>query len=370
MRLCYLANASSIHTHKWVRFFVERGHEVHVVSFEKAQIEGAVVHVLKLPILVKSATFPLKMTSIYRMRNLIKRLKPDVLHAHYVTNYGLFAALCGFHPFVLTAWGSDVLFDTSGRAISMIKKIIAKYVLARADLMTCDADHMKEAMSRLGVDPEKIKLIFFGIDTRKFSPRSGDEQLKAKLGVRNSPTVISLRNLEPIYDIETLVKAAPIVLKEVPETKFVIAGRGSEERKLRSLAESLGVSNNIKFIGFIPNNELPQYLTSMDVYVSTSLSDAGIAASTAEAMACGLPVVITDVVDNRKWVVDGENGLLFPQKDSEALAKKILYLLKNEDSGKEFGKRNREIIEERNDYYKEMEKMERLYQELAERRTR
>jgi len=59
-----------------------------VISFEKAQIEGTTVHVLKLPVLVKSATFPLKIPSIYRIKSLIKRIKPDVLHAHYVTNYG------------------------------------------------------------------------------------------------------------------------------------------------------------------------------------------------------------------------------------------------------------------------------------------
>jgi glycosyltransferase involved in cell wall biosynthesis len=361
-----LANAASIHTSKWAKFFVSRKHEVHVVSFEDAQIEGVAVHVLRLPVLVKNATFALKMTSIPRMRTLINRIEPDVLHAHYVTNYGLFGALCGFKPFVMTAWGSDVLIDPKARLISMIKKPIATYALKRADMVTCDADFMKQAIASMGVKPEKISLVHFGIDTRKFTLTKKSETVQAKLGLHGWSNVISLRNLERLYDVESLIRSAPKVIEDVPEAKFVVAGRGSEERRLREIAKTLGVLNSVKFIGFIPNDELPQYLNSMDVYVSTSLSDAGIAASTAEAMACGLPVIVTDVADNRKWVEDGVNGFVIPRKDPEALAEKIIYLLKNEDIRKRFGMISRTIIEERNNYYREMEKMERIYEELVE----
>lgn len=367
VRICYLANAASIHTHRWVSYFAERGHEIHVISFENARIEGATVHVLKLPILVKNATFPLKMASIHRIKALIKRITPDILHAHYVTNYGLFGALCNFNPFVLTTWGSDILTIPGERFLSTIRKYIAKYVLRKTDLITCDAEHMKETLKRFGVAPEKISLVYFGIDTKKFSPRKKREDLKVKVGIYGSPAVISLRNLEPLYDVESLIKSVPLVLKEIPESKFVIVGRGSEEKRLRDLAKSLGVSDSVKFTGFIPNDEIPQYLTTMDVYVSTSLSDAGIAASTAEAMACGLPVIVTDVADNKKWVEDGVNGFVVPIKDPKYLAEKIIYLLLNENLRKKFGKINRKIIEERNNYYKEMGKMEDIYKELVRR---
>jgi len=367
MRMCYLANASLVHTYRWVRYFVEKGHEIHVISFENAQIEGTSVHVLKLPVFVKNATFPLKMASICRVKALIKRIKPDILHAHYVTTYGLFGALCNFNPFIITAWGSDILIIPEARFTSMTKKPIAKYALRKADLITCDAEHMKLAMKRLGIAPEKITIIYFGVDTRKFSPGEKSEKLRAKLGIHDSPAVISLRNLEPLFDIESLIRALPLVLKEVPESQFVIAGKGSEEKRLRELAKSLGISDNVKFTGFIPNEELPQYLRTVDVCVSTSLSDAGIAASTAEAMACGLPVIITDVADNKKWVENGENGFLVPVKDPKSLAERIIYLLQNDDIRRKFGKINRKIIEEKNNYYKEMEKMEDIYKELAQR---
>jgi glycosyltransferase involved in cell wall biosynthesis len=126
----------------------------------------------------------------------------------------------------------------------------------------------------------------------------------------------------------------------------------------------LGISQSVKFTGRIPNDELPEYLSSADIYVSTSLSDAGLAGSTAEAMACGLPVIITDFGDNGKWVEDEINGFLIPLRDPEALASKIIQLIRDEEIRDRFGRINRQIIEERNDWQKEMRKIEELYESL------
>jgi glycosyltransferase involved in cell wall biosynthesis len=297
---------------------------------------------------------------------LIKKIRPDIVHAHYISHFGILAGLygwlSGFKPIVLTAWGSDILIDPKG-----FKKSLVKYALKKADCVTCDAEHMIEELIGLGTDPKKIEHMYFGTDIQKFNPRQKSEKLGEKLGVLNSPTIISIRSLKPIYDVGSLITAISRVLKEIPETKFVIAGSGSQEAELKQLAKSLRVSDSIRFVGFITNDELPEYLASADIYVSTSLSDAGIAASTAEAMACGLPVVITDFGDNRKWVEDGVNGFIVPLKDPKSLAERIIYLLKNPDIRKEFGMRNRKIINERNNYYKEMEKMENIYIDLVER---
>ncbi len=124
---------------------------------------------------------------------------------------------------------------------------------------------------------------------------------------------------------------------------------------MKELAGSLNIAESVRFISWVPHDELPRYLTAADVYVSTALSDAGIAASTAEAMACGLPVIITDFGDNRKWVEDGVNGFLIPLRAPEVLAARIIHLLKHEDDRKKFGQANRQVIEERNNWEKEME---------------
>ena len=357
MKICYLADASSIHTQRWVSYFAEKGDKVHLISYNHAHIDGVKVYVLP-DIKNRFLTFILR---FFEVKRLIKKIKPDILHAHYIDGYGWHGALTRFHPFVMSPWGTDVLVAPKK---SRMVKLAAKFVLTKADSITCDANHIKGPLIELGVEPPKIYLIYFGTDTQKFKPR---EKIREEFGMSDSISVISLRALEPLYDVGSLITAIPLVLKEVPETKFVIAGKGSQEAKLKELAETLGVSGSIRFVGFITNDELPEYLASADIYVSTSLSDAGLAASTNEAMACELPVVITDFGDNRKWVNDGVNGFIVPLKDPEALAEKIIYLLKNKDIRRKFGAINRKIVEERNSYPKVMEKMENIYMELIER---
>ncbi len=133
---------------------------------------------------------------------------------------------------------------------------------------------------------------------------------------------------------------------------------------LKELVESLEISSSIRFVGWIPHDELPKYLASSEVYVSTSLWDGGISIATLDAMACELVVVVTDVADNKKWIKDGENGFIVPTKDYELLAEKVINLLDNEEARKRFGEMNRKIVEEKQEYRREMKKMEKLYKKL------
>ena len=369
LTICFLGTAESIHTLKWAIFFSKKGHNVHLISYDSL-LHGYNLGNIKLYFLKKKIPIDiwpfntlLNMPfNLLKVKKIIQEIKPDIIHAHYVTSYGTLASLLKFHPLVITAWGSDILITPKEFSPS---KLGIKYALSRADLITCDAEHMKEAMMKFAINPNKIKIINFGIDTKIFNRGGKDEKLKEKLGALKYKIVISLRSLGPLSDIETLIKSAPIVLKEIPETKFIIIGRGFQKKELKKLSEDLGIKDNIEFLSWVPNNELPEYLRIADVYVSTSLSDGGIAASTAEAMACELPVVITDVADNKRWVRNGENGFLIPVKATQILAEKIIFLLRNENIRKEFGEKNRKIIKERNDYYKEMAKMEEIYYELV-----
>jgi glycosyltransferase involved in cell wall biosynthesis len=369
VKICYLANAASIHTVRWVKYFADNGHEVHLASsrtFRDSDVGDVKLHVLKKVCpQIRIVSFIINLPPhIIQVRRLIRKIKPNIVHAHQISGYAFLGALSGFHPFILSAWGSDVLIAPKK---SKITSLIVKFALKRADLITCDAEHIKTPLVELGANPAKISLINFGIDVQKFSPGLKDEELIRKLEVSDSPVIISLRSLEPVYDIDSLINAVPLVLKSVPKARFLIAGKGSQETKLKELAKSLGIDGNIKFVGLIPNDELPRYLRMADVYVSTSLADAGIAASTAEAMACGLPVVITDFGDNRKWVEDDGNGFLVPLRNPEALASRIINLLSDKEKRIKFGQIGRGIIVERMNIEKEMQKMEMIYEQLRRR---
>ncbi|MBU4468623.1 MAG: glycosyltransferase family 4 protein [Candidatus Omnitrophica bacterium] len=362
MKICFLAGANSLHSHRWIKYFVNIGYEVHWISLMPS---NELLQNVEFYDLGPLSTNPVRiMWQVIKFRKLIKRISPDILHIHSAGTYGLIGMLSGFHPAIVTAWGSDVLI--AGK--SAIKKPVIKYVLRNADLITCDADHMINNISKLGIDTIKTKLIYFGVEPDKFSPGIKDKKLLEKWETNDSPVVISLRNLEPVYDIETLINCIPHVLKKIPKVKFIIAGTGSQEERLKKLTELMGVMNNTRFIGRYSHVELPNYLRSSDIYVSTSLSDAGIAASTAEAMATGLAVIITDSGENRKWIQDEKNGLIFPIRNSKILAEKIIYLLKHDEIRKQIGMKGRITIENKNNYYKEMEKMEKLYREIIEAR--
>lgn len=364
MKICFLASGESVHSFRWIRFFAERGHEIHWISLTPS----------RFPPLPNATFYDMsglgKMVSILgamiRVRALLARIRPDMLHAHYAGSYGLIGAFSGLQPYVVTAWGSDILF--AGR--ERFKGALVRWALRNAALVTCDAYHMIEAMAALGVERSRIHLVFFGVETDKFSPGLASEHMKIAWDAQGKRVVISLRNLEPIYDIGTLIDAVPSVIREVPNTKFIICGSGSVEAELRERVRILGMSEHVVFAGRYDNAKLPDMLRSSDVYVSTSLSDAGIAASTAEAMACGVPAVITNTGENDRWIDDGQNGFLVSAGDSGALSGRIVELLGNERLRKEVANAGRTKILATNDYTSEMERMEQLYQRVLFDRSR
>ena len=363
MKICYLADGVSIHTQKWIKYFADREHEVHLISKRSCgPMHGVTMHLLRrLPESAAFAPFNL-LSTIAQIRMMIKEIAPDILHSHYILDYGFYGSLTGFHPFVASAWGTDVLIVPNR---SRVLRALTRYALEKADLITCNGENSKSAMIDLGVDGGKIKLISHGIDTRRFNPQRRDEALRADLGLGESSTVISIRNLKPIYNLASLIEAVPLVLKEIPDARFIVAGEGDEKSALVKLAKSRGVSDHVLFVGAIPPERIPAYLASSDVYVSTSLSD-GMSVSTLEAMASGLAPVTTDVGDVRRWIKDGKNGFVVPIKNPEALAEKIIYMLRNKEVLKRFGATNQSLIKERADYYKEMEKVGRIYENLIE----
>jgi glycosyltransferase involved in cell wall biosynthesis len=365
LKVLFLADAGNIHTQRWVKYFADKGYYVHLISarsFGGCNIRGVTLHVLRTLPHVRILYFPLWVfLGATNTRKIIRRIKPDVIHAHYVTNYGLIGASSGFHPFVLTTWGSDILVAPRQ---SRIMNLMVKFVLRKADLVTCDGENMRSELLKFGVAAEKLHLILHGVDTQKFCPLPKNEKLNRELGTSNFPVVISIRNLYPIYNVETLIKAVPLVLKQIPDVKFLIVGEGNQKKYLIDLVRSLNIVENVKFIGHISHYDVPHYLALAEVYVSTSLSDAGASISLLEAMACGISPIITEVGDANEWISDGKNGFIIPVKDPKLLSEKIVYLLKNEEIRQRFGKINRRIVQEKSDYFKEMAKVENLLVKL------
>ena len=151
------------------------------------------------------------------------------------------------------------------------------------------------------------------------------------------------------------------MLKEIPNAKFAIGGSGTLTSKYTELVKSLSVEESVNFFGSYIHDELPNLFSHVHAYVSTSLSDAGLSASTAEAMSCEVPVIISNSGENSLWVTDDENGDLFPIKDSQELAIRIMNNIKHRELSIKKGQKGREIIVRDNDVINEMKKMNELY---------
>lgn len=352
----FLASSESIHSFKWISYFEKIGYEICWVSLHP-----------KRPVRPFSARFeyinpPRNILSWIKaareLRAVIKDFKPDVLHTHSAGTYGLLSLLTGFNNKIITVWGSDILLNSKKPLLSLV----TKKILNAHSLITTDAHHMMHEMSKFGISNAKIEIINFGVDVEKFRPKfANTETVQKKYSLHGSHRIISTRNFEKIYDVATLIRASKIVLKKFPEAQFYLGGRGAEKDALESIINKMGLEKSVHFLGFINNDELPDLLSQMDLYVSTSLSDAGIAASTAEAMSCGVIPVITDVFDNSEWVIEGENGYLFNRGSAENLALKILQVLSLDlTSLKKMKQSARQKIMHKNNYEVEMKKMQKL----------
>jgi len=353
MKITYLANSASIHTVRWARHFAGRGHDVTVVSFTDQIIDG--VRTIYLP-----APGGGPRVNVFRalpaVRRLVRKNPPDILHAHYVTSYGLAGAVCFHHPFVVTAWGDDVLISPER---SILYRLMVRWVLSRADLVTSMAAHMTNLMKRRGYStPDNILTLPFGVDTDRFNP-----SYRQSSSGRNGITVISTRHLSTEYDVQTLIRAIPEILSRLPETRFMIVGKGELRSYLEQLAEEKGVRDCVDFLGEVDHHMLPHLLGKADIFVTTSISD-GNNISLNEASACGAFPVVSDIPANREWIEEGKNGLFFPVGDSDQLAEKVILAAEKPEWRAQAAGKNWEIISNRGSWAKNMAVMEKMYEEL------
>jgi len=273
MRILILANAQSVHFHRWLIALTASGHEVHVATAEPRAIEGVTVHTLpryryQLLRLILSAG---------PLRRLVAKLKPDIVHAYYLLDYGFMAAFAGMKPLVVTAMGSDVL---RGLDVSYRRRFLAGYACRRADYVLTRAEHMNETVRRLGAGGP-VEAVPNGIETRVF----------AFGGARNSvPRVLCTRAFRPVYNIMAFILAIAILKRSGKRADFILVGDGTDRPEIEAAIEREGLEDCITLVGALAHDALPAYYASCDIYVSPSLSD-GNSVSLMEALAYGIPVI-------------------------------------------------------------------------------
>ena len=293
------------------------------------------------------------------LADVVRRVAPDVLHAHFVVEHGFFGALAGYRPFVVSAWGSD-LFQAPRTPAGAA---IARYTLRRADLVSGNDPALVRAAVRLGAPPERTALVRLGLDRAWLDtpPRS------VNLGGGSAPpTVLSDRALEPLYNVDVVLRAFAQARERVPGARLVVANDGSARAALERLAARLGLGAAAQFVGVVGQEELMPLLDGAHVYVSVPSSDS-LALSTMEAMVRGAFPVVSDLPSQDGWIEDHVTGLRVPARDAAALARALVLALTDAGLRQRAVAPNRAKVAAEGDLERNMLVMERHYYRLAGR---
>ena len=290
---------------------------------------------------------------------VVLRRRCDLIHVHWAIPTGLIGVFCGLFlkkPLVVTIHGSDFRLAAEG---SKLIRSLFLFVCRKADHLTCVSEALKKGLLEWGIPEGKISTFPMGVD-EKFL----ETGRRRREGRDSRPwTVLSNRNLLPLYNVSLLIRAIPLVLAEEPDTRFVIAGEGREREKLEREAKELNVEGAVRFIGRVSHDSMSGLLGQSDIYVSTSLSD-GTSVSLLEAMAAGAFPVVTDIPANLEWIRDGENGFLIPVNEEGLLAKRIVGAIRGRDLLERSRRENLRIVEEKALWSVTIRKTEGIYDEV------
>jgi glycosyltransferase involved in cell wall biosynthesis len=364
MRLCFISNPNNTHTRRWVGWFAKHGHTVSLLADVPMQEPWSEVPVIDLSKIFYAPIIRFPIWSVW-LRRFLHQWHPDILHAHRVNSAGWLAAASGFHPLVITPWGTD-LYQLPQQ--TRLARWLAYYVLRRADLVTADAIDLLQVARHYGANPACLRLIQWGVDLTHFYPGPPDINLRIELGLSAGPIILSPRAVNPIYNLDIIIQAMPLVRADLPGAMLILRDYNTNpiyKTRLEKLITSLDLDEAVRWIGPVePWERVADIYRLADVVVSVPTSDST-PVSILEALACGIPVITTDLPALHEWLIPGESGLMVPMQDPRALATAVCQILANTNLADRFRKIGPTIVETHANHQLEMQRMEAIYHELA-----
>ena len=376
MRICYLADGRYIHTRRWMAFFKNRGHEMHLVSFAPLNSEhveafksaGVKYHGSIGPFYLKR--WWLTMGSLRFLRGVLTREKIQILHSHYLGANAWYAALTGFRPLVLTIMGGGDVTGPDWRPRGRRERLMTPYALRRADLVTSWSKTMADVVRMYCRSDIRVETVHGGVDLTRFHPGPASDELRRKLSLTaDMKIVFSPRLMRPLSNITTIATAAREVCNKVPNAVFLFAAPTEEqdrayENKIKEILRSTGLEHRARFVGAIPHQEIADYHRLADVTISIPSTD-GTPMTVLESMACQTPVVCGDIPDyDRQYFANGETVLAADVADSNSVAAALISLLDNRELALKLATEAHCRVTHWGSHDAQMTLMEQLYYEL------
>jgi glycosyltransferase involved in cell wall biosynthesis len=302
-------------------------------------------------------------------RTFLKAVKSsDIVHAHghpYLASL-IMGKLAKHYskPFVLTQHNTFIQYDNIFDHVERLNDFtVGKETLKEADKIIAVSNATKDYVLSLGAEPRKVKVIHNGVDLAKFRPIAGKrEEIRKRLVIsKNAVVVLTVRRLVYKNGIDTLIDSANIAVKKNPNIIFLVVGKGPSQNSAQAKINQLGIENNFRLAGFVSDEDLPSYYNAADFFALPSKSGEGLPLVALEAMACGLPVIATNVGGINEILTD-DCGELVPPNMPELLAKAILDCSKADLSSRK--SELHAMMQEKYSWDKNVDSLVEVYKEL------
>lgn len=305
--------------------------------------------------------------AVIALRKLIRTEKVDIVQTYFETSNlwgGLVAKLSG------------ALLLSSRRDMGILRK--SRYALAYrivnrlSDRVLAVSEEVKRfCIDADRIDPNKVSVVYNGVDFKQIAAENSDDNPFADADWAGASHVITcLANIRRVKGIDTLIQTAQRVCRELPDAVFVIAGSLYERdysEEMQSMIRRLGLEKNVKLLGFV-GDPVP-LLKMSDAFCLLSRSE-GFCNALLEAMACGVPSVVTRVGGNPEAITDGENGFLVPVEDDAIAAERLLTLLRDPEQGARIGESGRKSVQTRFSAEGMIQKLIGVYRDLLAERDK
>ncbi len=269
---------------------------------------------------------------LFKGYHIIK--KADIIHAHWIYSGLIALVLNKIHgtPFIVSLLGSDVRFAKN----RMLTRMFARMILKQATLVTTVSQEFRNWVIDQGIQEDRVLKVLNGVDLTIQKKKNNISQ-KCKL--------LFVGNLVPEKGVRYLIEAMVQISNSENEVHLTFVGDGSDRKTLQTLVHLHGLDDAVDFVGAQAPDQVPIWMSHSDCLVLPSLSE-GMPNVVLEAMACGLPVVASDLPGIREVVREGETGFLLPTQDSKHLAEKLLEIVRNKPLRLRMGTKGRSLIKE------------------------
>jgi len=368
LRILGVGDAKSRHFARWATRLAERGHEVHIasgrVNLREGELDGLHVHqfqdldpLLRVPLVRRYRFAP-------GLARLGRRVRPDVVHSHYLLPYGYWTARAGLEPLVVSPWGKDAIVDAwDSREMEKMARAAIAPDHARAYVVNSQA--LEDASVRLGADRAKFHRIFWHARIDGYSPEHTDRFRWRALGWPDDAVVcLSLRNFRPYSNLDIVLRAFAKAREQAPELRlFSSAGGGWTRSEFDQLASELALEPYMA-VRDVAAAELPSVTASADFAVTLADVDSS-PASLLETMASGVPLVVGRAPSMEEWIQQGEGGEIVERHDVEAVATAMVRLARDSELRRRYGRRNLREVHAR--FGDPTAQLEQVYQEVLAR---